>query len=97
MISFTIYFFDQAKHISWRWIRWAACDKKTIKGMRLVEYIIEGLKGRCQKTGFIWDFVPNIRPHLPTAHVWDNALKHVIHKWGGHIWPFHDALRPQRL
>ena len=26
-----------------------------------------------------------------------NVLKHVIHKWGGHIWPFHDALRPQRL
>ena len=25
-----------------------------------------------------------------------NVLKHVIHKWGGHIWPFHDALRPQR-
>ena len=26
-----------------------------------------------------------------------NVLKHVIHKWGGHMWPFHDALRPQRL
>ena len=26
-----------------------------------------------------------------------NVLKHVIHKWGGHIWPFHDALRPQRF
>ena len=26
-----------------------------------------------------------------------NVLEHVIHKWGGHIWPFHDALRPQRL
>ena len=25
-----------------------------------------------------------------------NVLKHVIHKWGGHIWPFHDVLRPQR-
>ena len=26
-----------------------------------------------------------------------NVLKHVIHKWGGHIWPLHDALRPQRF
>ena len=26
-----------------------------------------------------------------------NVLKHVMHKWGGHIWPFQDALRPQRL
>ena len=24
-----------------------------------------------------------------------NVLKHTIHKWGGHIWPFNDALRPQ--
>ena len=26
-----------------------------------------------------------------------NVLKHVIQKWGGHIWSFHDALRPQRI
>ena len=31
------------------------------------------LKGRCQKNIFIWDFVPNIRPHPPTAHVWDST------------------------
>ena len=24
-----------------------------------------------------------------------NVLKHILHKWGGHIWPFHDDLRPQ--
>ena len=24
-----------------------------------------------------------------------NLLKHIIHKWGGHIWPFHDDLRAQ--
>ena len=31
-------------------------------------------KGRCQKKNvFIWDFVPNIGPHPPTAHVWDST------------------------
>ena len=30
----------------------------------------EGVK---KKTIFIWDFVPNIRPHPPTAHVWDST------------------------
>ena len=33
--------------------------------------IREGVK----KTGFIWDFVPNIGPHPPTAHIWDKALE----------------------
>ena len=32
-------------------------------------------KGRCKKNGFIWDFVPNIGPHPPTAHVWDKVVK----------------------
>ena len=31
--------------------------------------IREGVK----KTVFIWDFVPNIGPHPPTAHVWDST------------------------
>ena len=26
-----------------------------------------------KKTGFIWDFVPNIGPHPPTARVWDST------------------------
>ena len=26
-----------------------------------------------------------------------NVLKKIIHKGGSHIWPFHDALRPQRF
>ena len=30
-------------------------------------------KGRCKKNVFIWDFVPNIGPHPPTAHVWDST------------------------
>ena len=32
--------------------------------------IREGVK---KKTVFIWDFVPNIGPHPPTAHVWDST------------------------
>ena len=24
-----------------------------------------------------------------------NIMKHIIHKWGGHIWPFHDNLTHQ--
>ena len=31
----------------------------------------EGVK----KNVFFWDFVPNIGPHPPTAHVWDKALE----------------------
>ena len=30
-------------------------------------------KGRCKKTVFWGDFVPNIRPHPPTARVWDST------------------------
>ena len=26
-----------------------------------------------KKNGFIWDFVPNIGPHPPTARVWDST------------------------
>ena len=35
-----------------------------------VTFLREGVK----KNGFIWDFVPNIGPHPPTAHVWDKDL-----------------------
>ena len=31
------------------------------------------IKGRCQKTRFFLDFVPDIGPHPPTAHVWDST------------------------
>ena len=31
------------------------------------------VKGRCKKKRFFWDFVPNIGPHPPTAHVWDST------------------------
>ena len=29
--------------------------------------------GKVSKKTFFWDFVPNIRPHPPTAHVWDST------------------------
>ena len=54
-----------------------------------------------EKNRFIWDFVPNflvkITIQLFLLQTSRNVLKHVIHKWEDHIWPFHDALRPQRL
>ena len=65
-------------------------------------------QGRCKKNRINWDFVPNygqvgvlnflvkITIQLFLLQTSRNVLKHVIHKWGGHIWPFHDALRPQR-
>ena len=28
---------------------------------------------KVSKKTFFWDFVPNIRPHPPTAHVWDST------------------------
>ena len=31
------------------------------------------LRESVQKNGFIWDFVPNIGPHPPTALVWDST------------------------
>ena len=30
-------------------------------------------QGRCQKKCFFWDFVPNIGPNPPTAHIWDST------------------------
>ena len=26
-----------------------------------------------------------------------NILKHILHKWGGHIWPFHDDWGPKNV
>ena len=30
-----------------------------------------------QKKTFFWDFVPNIGPHSPTAHVWDSTKRKI--------------------
>ena len=56
-------------------------------------HLREGVK----KNGFIWDFVPNIGPHPPTAHVWDKVVKkHFFYNlwglkasWNGQVWPPH--------
>ena len=45
----------------------------------------------------VLNFLVKIHIQLFLLQTSRNVLKHVIHKWGGHIWPFHDALRPQRF
>merc|ERR1712208_97193 len=45
----------------------------------------------------VLNFLVKITIQLFLLQTSRNVLKHVIHKWGGHIWPFHDALRPQRF
>ena len=45
----------------------------------------------------VQNFLVKITIQLFLLQTSRNVLKHVIHKWGGHIWPFHDALRPQRF
>ena len=47
------------------------CPYCLISGSEFV--FIKNDKGRCQKKTFFWDFVPNIGPHPPTAHVWDST------------------------
>ena len=69
--------------------------------------IREGVKkiriylGLCPKLWVGGSKVPNflvkITIQLFLLQTSRNVLKHVIHKWGGHIWPFHNALRPQRF
>ena len=82
----------------------------SIKTCHLPTNIREGVKknrflGLCPK---LWvggskggskvpNFLVKITIQLFLLQTSRNVLKHVIHKWGGHIWPFHDALRPQRL
>ena len=36
---------------------------------------ISDLRKGVKKNEFIWDFVQNIGPHPPTAHVWDKVVK----------------------
>ena len=42
---------------------------KTNSLINSINAIREGPK----KNGFIWDFVPNIKPHQPTARLWDST------------------------
>ena len=45
----------------------------------------------------ILNFLVKIHIQLFLMQTSRNVLKHIIQKWGGHTWPFHDALRPQRF
>ena len=52
---------------------YARYDKRSIvpysRRNSMTWVIREGVK----KNVFIWDFIPNIGPHPPTAHVWDST------------------------
>ena len=43
------------------------------------------------------NFLVKIHIKLSVLQTSRNVLKHMIQKWGGHIWPFHDALRPPQI
>ena len=45
----------------------------------------------------VLNFLVKIHIKLFVLQTYRNVLKHMIQKWGGHIWPFHDALRPHRF
>ena len=45
----------------------------------------------------VLNFLVKIHIQLFLLQTSRNVLKHIIHKWGGHIWPFYDDLRPQFL
>ena len=58
--------------------------------------------GLCPKAMGTWgskvlNFLVKIHIKLFVLQTSRNVLKHMIQKWGGHIWPFHDALRPHRF
>ena len=45
----------------------------------------------------VLNFLVKITIQLFLLQTSRNVLKHILHKWGGHIWPFHDDLRPQKI
>ena len=66
---------------NWNWLRinitdrWML-DQLVVKKLHYLTFgdaslilVREGVK----KNVFFWDFVPNIGPHPPTAHVWDSS------------------------
>ena len=69
------------------------CKKKRIYLRLCPKLWVSGSKGGSK----VPNFLVKITIQLFLLQTSRNVLKHVIHKWGGHIWPFHDALRPQRL
>ena len=50
-------------------------DNMSCQQLRELALIDHDIGKVSKKNGFIWDFVPNIGPHPPTAHVWDKVLK----------------------
>ena len=59
------------------------------------------LAPRAHSLWFWWgskllNFLVKIHIQLFLLQTSRNVLKHIIHEWGGHIWPFHDDLRPQK-
>ena len=45
----------------------------------------------------VLNFLVKTYIQLFLLHTSINVLKHTIHKWGGHIGPFPDELRPQKF
>ena len=45
----------------------------------------------------VLNFLVKIHIQLFVLQTSKNVLTHIIHKWGGHISPFHDALRLHRI
>ena len=45
----------------------------------------------------VLNFLVKIHIKLFVLQTSRNVLKHMIQKWGGQIWPFHDALRHHRF
>ena len=48
-------------------------ENSSIQTDELVWTVQNIREGAPKKNGFIWDFVPNIGPHPPTARVWDST------------------------
>ena len=69
------------------------CQKKRIYLGLCPKLWVGGSRSRSK----VPNFLVKISIQLFLLQTSRNVLKHVIHKWGGHIWPFHDALRPQRF
>ena len=88
----------------------AYSDRKVILSFALIHN--ESDKGRCKKKPNLFrtlsqtmgrwgskvlNFLVKKAIQLFLLQTSRNVLKHILHKWGGHIWPFRDDLRPQKI
>ena len=69
------------------------CKKKRIYLRLCPKLWVSGSKGGSK----VPNFLVKITIQLFLLQTSRNVLKHILHKWGGHIWPFHDDLRPQQI